>query len=64
MWGRINIITTIVVIQAVICGILSAFVAHSKNRDGVWWFWIGLIFGFLGLLAASGVTEIKEDKTQ
>ena len=45
--------------QAVLCGVLCAVVATSKNRDAVVWFGVGLLFGIFGLIASSGMATAK-----
>ncbi len=45
--------------QAILCGLLSAVVATSKNRDAVVWFGVGLLLGIFGLIASSGMATAK-----
>lgn len=56
--------TVVIVVQAIVCGILSATVANSKIRDVGGWFFIGLIFGILGLLAAIGISGLEKIKLE
>jgi len=44
------------------CPICSAIVADSKGRSGFSWFFLGLVFGPFGLLAAVGVTAIDREE--
>lgn len=41
-----------------ICGVLCAVVAGSKNRSSGGWFVIGCLTGILGLIAAAGVAAV------
>jgi hypothetical protein len=50
-------IITIIVVDAIICGILSAVIASSKGRDELSWGVVGFFFGIFGLIAAVGVTK-------
>ena len=54
--------TIIIVIQALVCGILSAAVANSKKRDVGGWFFIGLIFGVLGLITAACISVLNKEE--
>ena len=40
------------------CGILAATVAESKGRSGLVWFFFGLIFNILGLIAIAGMPSL------
>lgn len=42
----------IIVVQALICALLSGMIANSKGNNGIGWMFAGLLFGVLGLLAA------------
>lgn len=46
-----------VTVQAVVCGALSAHIADSKGHNSVSWFFVGLLFGILGLIAAAGLPD-------
>lgn len=35
-----------------VCGAFAATIANAKGRDGPSWFFAGLLFGIIGLLAA------------
>jgi len=50
-----SMIIVMVVLQSVICAILSAWLASEKGRSGPAWFWIGLILSIWGLIAAAGM---------
>jgi hypothetical protein len=47
----------------VICGIASAYIAKSKDRDPVSFFFVGLLLGVIGLLIAIGVTKTEGGST-
>jgi len=51
----------IIVVQGVICGVLSGVIARSKGRDATAWFFAGLLFGIFGLIAAAGIG--KQERT-
>jgi hypothetical protein len=40
-------------------GILSAIAVKNKNRDQAGWFFIGLLFGVFGLIAAALVDKVE-----
>ena len=41
------------------CGLFAASVASSKAHDGVSWFFGGLLFGPIALIAAAGLGDRK-----
>jgi len=43
-----------------IIGIICALIAHSKGRNPVGWFFIGFFFGFVGLIIALVVSNVKD----
>lgn len=49
-----------------ICGIISAIIASNKGRSGTGWFFIGVLFGPLGIVAALVVSAdhqaVKQQK--
>jgi len=49
-----------------ICGIISAIIASNKGRSGAGWFFIGVLFGPLGIVAALVVSAdhkaVKQQK--
>lgn len=49
------------VVYSVICAVLSAVVATTKDRNPATWFLGGLFFGVLGLIAAAGADRPHED---
>jgi hypothetical protein len=57
-----GLIIGIVIGQALICGFGAAFIADSKNRDPVGYFFLGALLGIIGLLVAVGVPK-QEKKT-
>ena len=44
-------------VQAVVCGLLSAFVANAKWYNTGSWFPIGFFCGVFGLIAAAGLPD-------
>ena len=50
----------VLIIYSIICGILCAYVANEKNREGLSWFFIGLFTGILGLIAIAGTPSKQE----
>ncbi len=46
----------LIFIQALICAFFCAFLARTKNRNGVAWFGLGFLFSVLALIAAAGMT--------
>lgn len=53
-----EILAVIWLLSHVACSILAAVVAKSKDRSAVEWFFVGLIFGILGLLAAGFMERV------
>jgi hypothetical protein len=47
----------ILIVQALVCGYLSAEVAALKGYSGGSWFVRGFLFGILGLIAAAGIPQ-------
>lgn len=43
------------------CAIFSAVVASSKNRSAVLWFFAGLLFNLVGLIAIAGMSPAEHD---
>ena len=48
----------VVVVQAVICGILSGTIAEAKGHSNWKWQLVGLFFGLFGLIAAAGLPDL------
>ena len=42
------------------CGFFAAAIADDKNHNGIAWFWGGLLWGPIGLLAAAGLSDRKQ----
>ena len=49
----------IVLVHGIIFGIASSYVASSKNRRGLSFFFVGFFLGIIGLLIAIGVTKLE-----
>jgi len=54
----------ILVIQAFIFGAFSGFIAKEKNRDQAGWFFLGLFFSFIALLALIAVPKLEKPMDQ
>ena len=48
----------IIIADAIICGILSSYLADKKGYSVGGWFLVGLLFGIFGLIAAAGLPLI------
>ena len=46
---------------SLVCAVFAAGLASAKGRDSVAWFFAGLIFGIIGMLAA-GLIETQESE--
>ena len=55
-----GILVAVLVYNSLVSAAFSAFVASEKGRDGVGWFMLGLLFGFLALLAIVGLPKIDD----
>jgi len=51
----VEILWVIIVLQAIICGILSGSLAEEKGHRSGSWFATGFFFGIFGLIAAAGL---------
>ena len=49
-----------VIAQAVIAGGLCAYLAEQKGYSTGAWFFVGLLFGVLGLIACAGLPVVEE----
>jgi uncharacterized membrane protein YeaQ/YmgE (transglycosylase-associated protein family) len=51
-----------------VCGAFASAIANAKGRDGASWFFAGLLFGVIGLLAAGFmpdvITEARNQKAR
>jgi len=48
-------IIAIVILQAIVCAIFSAYLASTKSRSSEAWFFAGLLFGIFALIAIAGI---------
>jgi len=51
------------VIQGIVFGLFCAFVAKSKNRNMVGWFYLGFLFSIVALLTLVGVPALNQTQT-
>ena len=49
-----------IIAQAVTCGGLCAYLANQKGHSTKAWFFVGLFFGVLGLIACTGLPVVDE----
>jgi MFS family permease len=49
-------------IPQIVAGIFTAFIARSKGRSFGGWFWLGLFFSLLALLAVAIMPAVKPDE--
>ncbi len=47
----------LIVVSHVVCACFARTIAAQKARSSIKWFWAGLIFGWLGLIAAAGMPD-------
>jgi peptidoglycan/LPS O-acetylase OafA/YrhL len=53
-----------VLISAIVCGAFAAVVAGSKNRNKGNWFWAGLLFNIVALIAIAGMPSLPPPKPE
>jgi MFS family permease len=51
-----------IALQGIVCGSFCAFIANEKNRDGLGWFLLGLIFGIFALIAIASVPRLEKQE--
>ena len=44
-----------------ICGVIGAWIATSKNRGGCFWFLLCSVLGPLGIILAAVVSKARDD---
>jgi len=49
-------------LYSIIFGIVTAFIANNKGRNGTFWFMIGLLFGIFGFIASLLVSNLKKQE--
>jgi len=54
----LNVFWVVVFVQAFSCGVFCSFVADEKNRDAPSWFFLGLFFGLIALIAIAGCPSL------
>lgn len=54
----------IIIVQAIVCGALSAFVADEKGYSSGSWFACGLFLGIFGLIAVAGLPRKQASPPQ
>ncbi len=52
-----NIIVFVIIAQSIILSFMTSYVAGQKGRSKFDWFFIGLLFGFLGFLMVGFVPD-------
>ena len=57
--GFDEFIWTLLIIQGIIVGSFSGFVAREKGRDPLAWFFNGFLFSIVGLIAICGVPSVN-----
>lgn len=55
MESAVGTFAVLIVLGAPICGAYTAVVASAKGYSGVAWFFAGLFFNIIALIAASGL---------
>ncbi|MBC8313493.1 MAG: hypothetical protein H8E33_04550 [Candidatus Cloacimonetes bacterium] len=61
MFTTIGII--ILIAYSFICGNFSGYVASKKGYDGLGWFFLGLLFNLVALIAVAGLPIVTETLT-
>jgi hypothetical protein len=59
----VGTVWVILIADAVICSILAAYIADQKGRSSGGWTILGLLLGFLAILALAALPNLKPDLT-
>jgi len=59
--GFVGFIWTLLIIQGIIIGSFSGFVAREKGRNRLAWFFNGFLFSIVGLIAICGVPSVNRN---
>ena len=51
-------------IVGVICGFICVAIASSKGRSAVGWFFVGFLFGIIGLIICACMSNLNEEKAR
>ena len=54
----------IFIVQGLICGGFSAFIAGQKNRSSAGWFGLGMLFGIFALIGIAAVPKLSFEKKE
>ena len=46
----------------VLSGLLCAFIASEKGRNGLGWFFVGALFGIFAIVAIIAVPNLNQDR--
>ena len=57
-----TVILVAYLLYSLAAGGFSAYVATEKRRSGVAWFWLGLLFGVLALIAIAGTPSLSASR--
>jgi hypothetical protein len=49
-------------IGALICGLITSWIANSKGRTAIGWFFIGFFFGLIGLIICLCMSNLNEEQ--
>jgi len=49
----------LIIIQAIVFGGFCSFIAKEKNRDTAGWFFLGLLFSLIALLALIAIPKLE-----
>jgi hypothetical protein len=64
LMNTLAVIVLVVLIYGVSLAGFCAWLAEEKGRDGMRWFWLGFLFGFIALLAIAGAPVLEEEEEQ
>ena len=51
-------------IIGLICGVVTALIAHSKGRSPIGWFFVGFFAGLIGLIISLCVSDLKKERAK
>jgi hypothetical protein len=53
----------ILILQSIIFGFFSSFIASEKNRDSISWFILGFLFSIVAVLALVAIPKVEQKPT-
>ena len=56
-----TLLAVFLIAQSFVFAGFCAFVAREKGRDGGSWFWLGLLFSLVALIALVGLPERRKE---